>query len=96
MKRAIKMHAKDNVCVVLEDVFTDDEVDTGEQVIIAREAVKMPHKIALVDIPTGKPVYKYGEQIGYTIADIKAGNHVHFHNMGSEDMMQKGADSLDN
>lgn len=47
----------------------------------ARMAVPIGHKIALVDIKKGATVWKYGQDIGKAIADIKKGEHVHVHNV---------------
>jgi len=41
------------------------------------------HKIALTDIPKGEAIVKYGEQIGIATTDIRAGQHVHVHNVES-------------
>ena len=41
------------------------------------------HKQALTDIPSGADVVKYGFPIGHATADIKAGEHVHTHNMAT-------------
>ena len=41
------------------------------------------HKQALTDIPAGANVIKYGFPIGHATADIKAGEHVHTHNMAT-------------
>ena len=39
------------------------------------------HKYALVDIKEGENVIKYGSPIGHATCDIKAGEHVHTHNL---------------
>ncbi len=39
------------------------------------------HKYALIDIKKGEDVIKYGSPIGYASCDIKAGEHVHTHNL---------------
>ena len=39
------------------------------------------HKTALVDIKAGENVIKYGCPIGHATCDIKAGEHVHTHNV---------------
>jgi altronate hydrolase len=39
------------------------------------------HKYALADIACGENVIKYGSPIGHATADIKAGEHVHTHNV---------------
>ncbi len=42
------------------------------------------HKTALTDIGTGEHIIKYGYPIGRATADIKAGEHIHSHNMKTE------------
>ena len=37
--------------------------------------------MAVRDIRKGEPVVKYGEHIGIASCDIKAGEHVHVHNV---------------
>ena len=39
------------------------------------------HKYALKDIKTGENIIKYGNPIGHATVDIKAGEHVHTHNV---------------
>ena len=41
------------------------------------------HKYALRDIAKGENVIKYGNPIGHATADIKAGEHVHTHNVAT-------------
>jgi (2R)-sulfolactate sulfo-lyase subunit alpha len=43
--------------------------------------VPIGHKIALVDIKSGDTVWKYGQDIGKAVADIRKGEHVHVHNL---------------
>ena len=47
----------------------------------SRMDVPIGHKIALTDIKSGATVYKYGQDIGKAVADIKKGDHVHVHNL---------------
>jgi (2R)-sulfolactate sulfo-lyase subunit alpha len=47
----------------------------------SRMDVPIGHKVALVDIKTGDTVWKYGQDIGKAVADIKKGEHVHVHNL---------------
>ena len=37
--------------------------------------------VAIEPIAKGEPVVKYGEHIGIAVSDIKAGAHVHVHNV---------------
>ena len=41
------------------------------------------HKYARVDISAGSDIIKYGQSIGHATEDIKAGEHVHTHNMAT-------------
>ena len=41
------------------------------------------HKQAAADIPRGADVVKYGFPIGHATADIRAGEHVHTHNLAT-------------
>ena len=41
------------------------------------------HKQVLTDIPTGADIVKYGFPIGHATVDIKAGEHVHTHNLAT-------------
>jgi (2R)-sulfolactate sulfo-lyase subunit alpha len=43
--------------------------------------VPIGHKVALVDIKSGDTVWKYGQDVGKAVANIKKGEHVHTHNM---------------
>ncbi len=87
MARAIRMDKKDNVATVLMDVEPGDEVDIegagGSLRIEAAETVPFGHKIALALIPSSKNILKYGETIGIATRTIKAGTHVHVHNLKS-------------
>ena len=43
--------------------------------------IPIGHKVALTDIKKGDTVWKYGQDIGKAVADIKKGEHVHVHNL---------------
>ncbi|HLJ62156.1 MAG TPA: UxaA family hydrolase [bacterium] len=42
------------------------------------------HKIAIAPMDVGDPIVKYGEVIGYALAAIRPGQHVHVHNVRSD------------
>ena len=52
--------------------------------ITARQAIPLGHKVALRDIRQGDTVLKYGVSIGAAACDIRAGEHVHTHNLRSQ------------
>lgn len=48
-----------------------------------QEPVPLGHKFALVDLPTGADVIKYGVRVGVTTQPVGPGEYVHVHNMRS-------------
>ena len=85
MRNAIIIDAKDNVAVAIEPIAKSDNavyVCEGKEVSLpALEDITIYHKLATRDIAKGEPVVKYGEHIGIASSDIKAGEHVHVHNV---------------
>ncbi len=79
--RALRVDARDNVAVVVQDVAAGDRVQVDDTVVTAKENIMTGHKIALCDIPTGDMVVKYGAPIGKASAPIKKGSHVHTQNV---------------
>ena len=47
----------------------------------AKADIPIGHKVALADIKKGDTIWKYGEDIGRAIANIKKGDHLHVHNV---------------
>lgn len=85
---AIMIDDRDNAAVVIEPVQKGQEVSYADkngalQMLTALEDITVYHKIAVRDIEKGSPVIKYGEHIGVASAAIKAGMHVHEHNVQS-------------
>ncbi len=82
---AIAFSKKDNVATAIKDLFKGQRVIValGEEKLTVEllEDVPFGHKFALVDIPQGGQVIKYGEPIGVATMDIKKGQHVHVHNV---------------
>ncbi|WP_434779434.1 UxaA family hydrolase [Neisseria sp. Ec49-e6-T10] len=57
--------------------------------------IKEGHKIALHDIKTDEPVKRYNQIIGYASEPIKAGEHIHLHNLKMGDYGQDYAFGVD-
>src|SRR5512137_3136167 len=72
----IRMHARDNVAIVGNDggLPAGTPLPGGPTL---REKVPQAHKVALVDLPAGAAVTRYGVTIGFAKADIPAGSWVH-------------------
>ena len=83
MNNFIRIHSSDNVAVALKTVPAGTPVDLDGYAVTAAEEIPAGHKIALTDIPEGVNIIKYGFPIGHAKADIKAGEHVHTHNVKS-------------
>jgi (2R)-sulfolactate sulfo-lyase subunit alpha len=82
------VHEKaDTVGVATEDIKADQVakglfMDTQEPIEMkALKDIPLGHKIALNDFKAGDTVIKYGHDIGEVVAGIKAGDHVHIHNL---------------
>ena len=79
---------KDTVgVVVVEDLKAGTDMtavitaDNSSFNIQSKMDVPIGHKVALTDIKKGDTVWKYGQDIGKAVADIKKGEHVHTHNL---------------
>ena len=85
MRNAMIIDAKDKVAVAIEPIAKGDNavyVCEGKEVSLpALEDITIYHKLATRDIAKGEPVVKYGEHIGVASSDIRAGEHVHVHNV---------------
>jgi galactarate dehydratase len=70
----IRMHERDNVAIVGSSLPVGTELPGGVRL---RENVPQAHKVALVDLPAGSEVLRYGVSIGRASHDIRAGSWVH-------------------
>ncbi len=63
-------------------ILTGWVMDKDELINIpVSDAIPIGHKLALIDIPEGSTVIKYGHDIGRAVAPIKSGQHLHVHNV---------------
>ena len=86
----IRMQARDNVAIVANQGGLPAGTALADGLPL-REAVPQGHKVALVDLPEGGAVLRYGIPIGYALKPIPAGSWVH------ERLMQMpSARALDN
>jgi (2R)-sulfolactate sulfo-lyase subunit alpha len=78
---------RDSVGVAVVDVKAGQtlegrSLDTNETIKAkANRDIPLGHKIALKDFIPGDTVLKYGNDIGKVVEPIKAGDHVHVHNV---------------
>ena len=62
----------------LEGWIMEDDKDVR---VTSKSDIPIGHKVALADIKKGDTIWKYGEDIGRAIANIKKGDHLHVHNV---------------
>ncbi|WNG16995.1 galactarate dehydratase [Cystobacter fuscus] len=72
----IRMHDEDNVAIVANDggLPAGTVLPNG---LVLKDRVPQGHKVALVDLPRGQAVLRYGVPIGYALEDIASGRWVH-------------------
>lgn len=88
MINALMIDEKDDVIVAIEPIEKGLEInytvkDGTVKTLTAIDNITIYHKIAVKDVAKGNPISKYGEHIGIAATDIKAGMHVHEHNVQS-------------
>lgn len=88
MKKVFVIEKEDNVgTAVGEPIKAGEPVSTEGRLtgvtVVASADIPYGHKIALRDIRKGEQVIKYGLSIGTATQDIRAGDHVHIHNVES-------------
>jgi altronate hydrolase len=82
----IRLHPEDDVVIARLEIPAGTLL-TKENV---RAIVTIPagHKLAVRDIAQGKPARRYNQIIGFATRDIKAGDHVHVHNLAMGDFQR--------
>jgi altronate dehydratase small subunit len=85
--KAIVVDERDSVATALADLTAGEvvvlRVAGMEREVALRAPIAFGHKVALVTIPAGGSVVKYGEVIGRATRAIAPGEHVHVHNLES-------------
>ena len=85
--RAVHVNDADNCVTLTDSVCKGDYVSFAEggdeKSITALEDIPKWHKMAVTAIEKGSHIYKYGAVIGIASENIKAGEHVHIHNVSS-------------
>ena len=86
MVKCFQINPLDNTAVLLDDAAAGDEIEIlgGMGTIVLRQDIEYGHKVALVDMPAGKAIVKYGIGIGHSTQPIKVGDWVHLHNCASD------------
>lgn len=79
----LRLAETDEVAVALRRLEPGTPLGPLAPGVVAREPIDLGHKVALVPIPAGSIVHKFGVPIGRATRPIAAGAHVHTHNLAS-------------
>ncbi|MCP3722419.1 altronate dehydratase family protein [Paraburkholderia sp. CNPSo 3272] len=75
----IRLHPADDV--VIARVQLIDGMQLASEGVTVTGLIPAGHKVATRDIASGSPVRRYGQVIGFASRAIRAGDHVHVHNV---------------
>jgi altronate hydrolase len=79
LPRSLVLDPTDSVAIALSDIPAGEAMDAAD--LRTLTPVPKGHKLARVDIAEGEPVRKLGTVIGVASQPIRAGEHVHTHNL---------------
>jgi altronate hydrolase len=81
---AVRLHPRDNVIVASGRIAPGALIES--EGVSTAQAIPSGHKIATREIAEGDAVLKYGQVIGVATSPIRAGDHVHQHNLAMSDL----------
>jgi altronate hydrolase len=82
--RLLRLAAADNVAVATVDFPAGAAAPLDDTEIALVDAIPLGHKAAVASIAAGEKIVKYGCPIGSALRAIRAGEHVHTHNIKSD------------
>src|SRR5436305_2290175 len=82
----IRLHPADDVVIARVELPAGTMVPKENIRVGAR--VPPGHKVAVRDVAKGAPVHRYNQIIGFATLAIKAGDHVHVHNVAMGDFQR--------
>jgi altronate hydrolase len=77
--RTLRLHPVDDVVIARQQLLSGTTI--AEERVQVSGLVPPGHKLAVRDIAPGEPVRRYGQIIGFASQAIRAGQHVHVHNL---------------
>ena len=80
----LRLHPRDNVLTVVRALPPGVIFESDGIIVQTTQPLGLGHKIAAREIAPGEKVIKYGVAIGSAISLIRAGEHVHTHNLKSD------------
>jgi altronate hydrolase len=86
MGPTIRLHPDDDVVIARIELPTGTLISMEK--VTAAVTIPAGHKLAVGDIAQGQPVRRYNQIIGFATRQIKAGEHVHVHNLAMGDFQR--------
>lgn len=83
---AIHLHPTDNIAVARVPLAGGQQLTVDGVPLTIRESIPAGHKVALRLIAKNETVHRYGQTIGRAKTAIEAGERVHTHNLGFEEL----------
>jgi altronate hydrolase len=74
----LRLNPSDPVMIAMRDIAVGEPVGLN---VRASEPITRGHKVAILPVPAGEPVRKFGQIIGNATKAIAPGQHVHVHNL---------------
>ena len=87
--RVIRLHPLDDVVIALDQLISGTRIES--EGVTVSGLIPPGHKIATRVIDSGAPVRRYGQIIGFASQPIRAGQHVHTHNLAVGDFVRDHA-----
>jgi altronate hydrolase len=85
--RVLRLHPDDPVVLARVQLAAGTHLGAAEvggvAEVVVTDDIAQGHKVAVVDLASGALVRKYGQPIGVTSGPVRAGQHVHVHNLVS-------------
>lgn len=91
----LRLRPDDTVGVMTGALPAGADLLVGDVAVTLRDDIPSGHKVALTDVAAGTQVRKYGQVIGVATRPIRAGEHVHTHNLAFADFGRDYAFGLD-
>ncbi len=83
-QKTLVLHGNDSVAVALQPLEAGTLLSHPHGQVTTTQPIPAGHKLAIRDVPHDQQVFKYGWPIGRSTQAIRAGEHVHTHNLRSD------------
>jgi arabinonate dehydratase len=84
----VHLHPHDNIGIAAQSLEAGAEVSAGPYTVRLSGPIKLGHKIALVHMPRGARIVRYGQTIGFATHEIEPGDWVHAHNLAAGEFVR--------